>query len=546
MWFGMDAEDEKSNKKLTETKQKSKDEDDSNNSDQSDQDDDDEDESLSGEDEEKTDGDFFIKPTKKSKPNDSNEDDEEFSDENSENMSSDESDEQEESDLDDLEDEDEEEDEDESEKSSDSEEINQKNGNETEKIKKGLKEDIYGRLIDKKGNIVQTEKYVPPAQRLKNLLDKSNDEKAVKLSKLSKQLNGLLNRLSTSNIISILNQIVQMFYSNQFTRYDLMQTLYTLIDNSLIKQASLTPIRLIIEHAALISALTSSVGIELGANLLQKLCQKLNNDLKEDLFYNIENKSNDNLLLFLCNLYNFKLFSSNLILDILNEHLTENIKYNDKNDLIKVEKSVDLILLILRSVGFSLRRDNPVMLKDLILKVQVKINEINTKFQSIDSANTELVHNRLKFMLESINAIKNNDIRKLDAFDQAPIDQIKKQMRNNFKEDQILLNLSYKDLLNANELGRWWIVGSAWNLKENKSDLNDESTIIVNKTENSEQSTDAAYSEKILRLAKEQRMNTDIRKAIFCILLTADVNIFQTIFNRFNRNYLNPLLSVKS
>jgi nucleolar MIF4G domain-containing protein 1 len=34
------------------------------------------------------------------------------------------------------------------------------------------------------------------------------------------------------------------------------------------------------------------------------------------------------------------------------------------------EKEVQLILLILRSVGFSLRKDDPLALKELILKLQ--------------------------------------------------------------------------------------------------------------------------------------------------------------------------------
>ena len=67
----------------------------------------------------------------------------------------------------------------------------------------GIKEDIYGRLVNKKGAIVQSEKYVPPAQRLQQLLEKSEPESNLKLARLNKQLNGLFNRLSTANIQAI-------------------------------------------------------------------------------------------------------------------------------------------------------------------------------------------------------------------------------------------------------------------------------------------------------------------------------------------------------
>ena len=65
----------------------------------------------------------------------------------------------------------------------------------------GLKEDIYGRLRDKEGNIVERNAsetksggaYVPPAKRL--ALAKNFDEKRrLEMERLKKQLKGLINR----------------------------------------------------------------------------------------------------------------------------------------------------------------------------------------------------------------------------------------------------------------------------------------------------------------------------------------------------------------
>jgi len=39
----------------------------------------------------------------------------------------------------------------------------------------------------------------------------------------------------------------------------------------------------------------------------------------------------------------------------------------------------------------------------------------------------------------------------------------------------------------------------------------------------SAQGTNGGVSEKILKLAKEQHMNTDIRRALFCIIISAEV-----------------------
>ena len=407
---------------------------------------------------------------------------------------------------------------------------------ETNKSENGLKEDIYGRLVNKEGQIVKSEKYVPPAQRLKNLIDQSSQNETRKLTNLSKQLNGLLNRLSTSNMHSICNQIIQMFYSNQYTRYDLIDTLFNLLNSSLIQTNNLSPIRLLIEHAALVAILSANIGVELGATILQKFANILNKELNTsttDLTFRIENKTLDNLILFICNLYNFKLFSSSLLNDLLSDFLIENLTVipdisENSSESIKIEKSVDLILIILKCVGFSLRKDDPVALKNIIVKLQSKINEIKSKFKSNEEAS---INCRLKFMIESINAIKNNDMRRLDAYDQQPIEVIRKQMKTMLKEekDSTQLNIKFKDLINANELGRWWIVGSAWSLKENS--VNEEKNESNGKDDIGNFSNSGQiYSEKILQLAKAQHMNTDIRRAIFCIIVTAEVLICHEYF----------------
>lgn len=56
-----------------------------------------------------------------------------------------------------------------------------------------------------------------------------------------------------------------------------------------------------------------------------------------------------------------QVIGSKLMYQILNQ-LAENFN----------EKEIELILLILKSVGFSLRKDDPLALKDLIVNLQEK------------------------------------------------------------------------------------------------------------------------------------------------------------------------------
>jgi nucleolar MIF4G domain-containing protein 1 len=75
----------------------------------------------------------------------------------------------------------------------------------------------------------------------------------------------------------------------------------------------------------------------------------------------------------------------------------------------------------------------------------------------------------------------------------------------------ILLILFYFISTIADEKGKWWVVGSAWS---GKSIPNNK---LIKPADNK-----PVYSQKILKLAHAQRMNTDIRKNIFCILMTAE------------------------
>lgn len=63
-------------------------------------------------------------------------------------------------------------------------------------------------------------------------------------------------------------------------------------------------------------------------------------------------------------LFNFQIFHHSLIFEILKK-LTSELG----------EKSVECVLLTLKSIGFALRKDDPMALKELIATLQTKTNE---------------------------------------------------------------------------------------------------------------------------------------------------------------------------
>ncbi|XP_066254134.1 nucleolar MIF4G domain-containing protein 1 homolog [Euwallacea similis] len=357
--------------------------------------------------------------------------------------------------------------------------------------KEDLWEDIYGRLRSKDGAIVNEKKerkYVPPAIRARLEANRGDDAKhKVKLDKLKKQLKGLLNRLAESNMHNIANQIEELYMTN--SRNDMNETLTALITESLICTV-MTPERLLLEHMLLIAVLHANVGNEVGAHFLQTIAKCFDNLTKSD--QNVENKTLDNVVNVLAQLYNFKVFDAKLLYEIL-LHLASNFE----------EKNVDCILHVLRSVGFSLRKDDPLALKNLILELQK---------QAVSASEEKVSNSRVKFLLDILLAIKNNNVTKIPNYDISYSEHLKKIMKGFIRRGNYVtpLNISLEDLRNADERGKWWVVGSAWTGK------------IETNTKKEVTSKSNQFSQQLLDLARKQRMNTDTRRDIFCIIMSAE------------------------
>ncbi|XP_012175846.2 nucleolar MIF4G domain-containing protein 1 homolog [Bombus terrestris] len=356
-------------------------------------------------------------------------------------------------------------------------------------------EDIYGRKRDKEGNIIHnTSRYVPPAVRAITMHNMNlNDEK---LLSLKKQLKGCLNRVTEQNMYSIANQIEEMYMTN--SRNNMNNVLSELVIESLVSHV-LTPDRLISEHMMLIAILHANIGIEVGANFLEKLIKQFV-EMMEKL-QDVANKELDNVVLMISHLYNFKVFGYKLLYQILDKLMAK-----------FTEKEIELILLILKTVGFSLRKDDPSALKEFIQSLQRKASHENGE------------NSRIKFMLEILLAIKNNNINKIPQYDPSHVEHLKKVIKSVIRKGNIItqFNVSLMDLLHADESGKWWIIGSAWS-----------GSINVNDKGNAKEYDKLNFGTKILELARKQRMNTDTRKNIFCILMTAEdyLDAFEKLYH---------------
>uniref|UniRef100_UPI003D7F61D8 nucleolar MIF4G domain-containing protein 1 isoform 1 n=1 Tax=Danio rerio TaxID=7955 RepID=UPI003D7F61D8 len=336
-------------------------------------------------------------------------------------------------------------------------------------------------------NPATTGKYVPP-----HLREAADSKRKAELEKLKRSVKGLINRLSQPNMASISSQLEELYMNT--SRKDMNDTLTDILLAACVTPA-LMPERLLMEHILLVSVLHYSVGLEVGAHFLETVVRQFDRIYSE---LDGTDKECDNLVSIIAHLYNFHVVHAVLVFDILKKLVTS-----------FSSKDIELLLLVLKTVGFALRKDDPIALKELISEAQRKASAEGEQFQD---------QTRIRFMLETMMALKNNDMRKIPGYDPEPVEKLRKLQRtlihSSAGSSDMKLRVSLDNLLEAERVGRWWIVGSSWSGAPMIDDQGNKTTTPSTKGEQ--------YSAKMLELARKQRMNTDVRRNIFCVLMSSE------------------------
>nr|XP_031311674.1 nucleolar MIF4G domain-containing protein 1 isoform X4 [Camelus dromedarius] len=330
-------------------------------------------------------------------------------------------------------------------------------------------------------------KYIPPHERRAE--ETVDAQKKEELERLKKQVKGLINRLSEPNLASISGQLEELYMAH--SRKDVSDTLTGVLLSACAPDAAM-PSRLVMEHVLLVSILHCTVGIEVGAHFLEAVVRRFTGVYASGR----EGKECDNLFTVIAHLYNFRVVQSLLIFDILRKLVGT-----------FTEKDIELILLMLKHVGFSLRKDDALSLKELIAETQAKASRAGGEFRD---------QSRMVYAGDTL-ALKNNDVRKIPGYDPEPVERLRKLQRALVRGagsgTETQLRVSWDNILNAEQTGRWWIVGSAWS----------GAPMIDNSQQKTPQKRPlGTVSAKILELARKQRMNTDVRRNIFCTIMTSE------------------------
>ncbi|KAH9002936.1 hypothetical protein EDB86DRAFT_2894059 [Lactarius hatsudake] len=344
-------------------------------------------------------------------------------------------------------------------------------------------------------------RYVPP--HLREGLPNSN--KSDSYVKLTRQLKGSLNKLSEQNIATILSNIEALYREHR--RNDVTTSITSFVIEVVSAHSALLDSHVIL-HAALVSSLYRIIGAEFAASFVQSVVSSyehhysvLASATAGDALSEPSGKECSNLIVLLSELYNFQVISCVLVYDIIRNLLSA---------VELTEYVVELLLKLLRNSGQQLRQDDPSALKDIVQIVQSKTSDTETPLSS-----------RTRFMLETLINLKNNKTKRA-ATQHAGGDvteRLKKFLTGLSKTRHLVahepLRVSLADLHSADTRGKWWLVGAAWS-----------GDPLVERQEGSKRALNTRDEDvaenALVKLAKKQGMNTDVRRSIFVVLMSSE------------------------
>ena len=338
--------------------------------------------------------------------------------------------------------------------------------------------------------------YVPPPLRNR---DPAGPED---LWRLRRQIQGLLNRLSEANLVSILGDMENVYRNHP--RQHVTTTLLDLLMGRLSDPTTL-PDTFVILHAGFIAAIYKIVGTDFGAQTIQKIHEDFSQNYRLGTDQDRVDKKLTNLISLLSELYNFQVISSNLIYDFVRLFLDG-----------LSETNTELLLKIIRNSGPQLRQDDPSSLKEIVLQLQAAVANSAEEKLSI----------RTKFMVETINSLKNNRMKTGVAASTLISEHTIRMKRTlgflnqrNIRASEPL-RIGLEDLRQTDKRGKWWLVGAIYKDEYADDAKRTKQPSTVSGQNSGEAGMDGIAAD-LIQLANEQRMNTSIRRSIFIAVMSA-------------------------
>ena len=179
-------------------------------------------------------------------------------------------------------------------------------------------------------------KYVPPSPR-------DAESQSEEMLRLRRKIQGLLNRLSEANIVSILGDVEKLYRDHP--RQYVSTTLLDLLMGLLCDPTSLQD-TFIILHAGFIAAIYKVMGMDFGAQAIQRIDEEFVRGYRSENWGDSKGKRLINLINLLSELYNFQVIGSNLIYDLIRLFL-EDLTETNAELLLKIMRSKLRMLIVM-------------------------------------------------------------------------------------------------------------------------------------------------------------------------------------------------------
>ena len=344
------------------------------------------------------------------------------------------------------------------------------------------------------------------------------------INQFKKELTSLLNKVAESNLSLILpalfNKITSFMDSYKESNKTKTKITYEIISEIFIR----TIINQQVINLPIISCICSIISllhfIKFGQSFLffflKKCLEELNflNQEKDEKI-NIEKYKYKNFFFIVIHLYLFENINSVFVYDLI-KYLIDNFDENNS----------EYLLLLLSYTGINIRKENPTNLKDIITLINKKYNDIKI---SKDENKTD----KIKYIIDMINDIKQNKYLKFNL--QEKFNFFKEIIKKNKSENIVLsdkleielnkiIKLSYEQIFTDEVISNTEKIEEIVNL--------DTDDLIIKESQE-----DAKTNNQLNNAMKKMGISTKLKKMIFVNIVTS--NGVNDAFERLSRLNLN-------
>ncbi|KAF5677253.1 SGD1-like protein [Fusarium heterosporum] len=290
---------------------------------------------------------------------------------------------------------------------------------------------------------VTVAKYVPPSMR------KSENSEEERKSRLRKQVQGLINRLTDANILTIVKSVEEIYQNN--ARGDVTDIITDAIMAQICKPESL-PDQFFVLTGGFAAAVYRLIGSSFGSVLIRRIVEDFGvhyeQASKEVSAETAIQKEASNILTLLSQLYIFEVVTCKIIFDYMERLLS------DLNEI-----NVELLLRICRMAGRVLKQDDQQSLKHVS-------GVLNQSLSKVGYAN---ISARTKFIVETITDLTKGK-RKARGLDftvvSEHVQRMKKRLGDLKGQSRRLdglapMGVGLIDIEGAETRGKWWLVGAS-------------------------------------------------------------------------------------